>query len=132
MRYVIIFVTEVDVMAGVTAEQVVAAAEAISSEGQRPNVRNIRDRLGTGSFNTIQRYLSEWRETRPQVTQAAYELSSELANAFGKELRRGAEAATSELRQELSEANQEKKERAKDAEESEIVIEALRACLLYT
>ena len=56
-------------MAGVTAEQVIAAAEAIAAQGDRPSVRAIRDRLETGSFNTIQRYLSEWRETRPQITQ---------------------------------------------------------------
>jgi len=100
-------------MAGVTAEQVIAAAEAIAAQGDRPSVRSIRDRLETGSFNTIQRYLSEWRETRPQITQAAYELPAELANAFGKELRRGAESATAELRAELSEAHAETKERAK-------------------
>jgi DNA repair exonuclease SbcCD ATPase subunit len=110
-------------MAGVTAEQVQAAAEAIASEGQRPNVRSIRDRLGTGSFNTIQRYLSGWRETRPQVTQAAYELPAELANAFGAELRRGAEAATAEIRAELAEAHQEVKERAENGEELEQQIE---------
>lgn len=112
-------------MAGVTAEQVQAAAEAIASEGQRPNVRNIRERLGTGSFNTLQRYLSEWRETRPQVTQAAYELPAELVNAFGAELRRGAEAATAEIRAELAEAHQEVKERAENGEELEDQIEEL-------
>jgi len=103
-------------MAGVTAEQVIAAAEAIAAQGERPSVRAIRDRLETGSFNTIQRYLSEWRETRPQITQAAYELPAQLANDFGKELRRGAEAATAELRSELSEAHVETKERAKEGE----------------
>ena len=112
-------------MAGVTAEQVQAAAEAIAAEGQRPNVRSIRDRLGTGSFNTIQRYLSGWRESRPQVTQAAYELPAELVNAFGAELRRGAEAATAEIRAELAEAHQEVKERAENGEELEQQIEEL-------
>lgn len=112
-------------MAGVTAEQVQAAAEAIASEGQRPNVRNIRDRLGTGSFNTIQRYLSEWRESRPQVTQAAYELSPELSKAFGEELRRRAESATAELRAELVEAHEEVKEGAKRGEELEAQVEEL-------
>jgi len=112
-------------MAGVTAEQVIAAAEAIAAQGDRPSVRSIRDRLETGSFNTIQRYLSEWRETRPQITQAAYELPAELANAFGKELRRGAESATAELRAELSEAHAETKERAKDGESLEIQLSEL-------
>jgi len=112
-------------MAGVTAEQVIAAAEAIAAQGDRPSVRAIRDRLETGSFNTIQRYLSEWRETRPQITQAAYELPAQLANDFGKELRRGAEAATAELRAELSEAHAETKERAKDGEALELQVSEL-------
>jgi chromosome segregation ATPase len=115
----------VNVMAGVTAEQVIAAAEAIAAQGDRPSVRAIRDRLETGSFNTIQRYLSEWRETRPQITQAAYELPAQLANDFGKELRRGAEAATAELRAELSEAHAETKERAKDGEALELQVSEL-------
>jgi len=112
-------------MAGVTAEQVIAAAEAIAAQGDRPSVRAIRDRLETGSFNTIQRYLSEWRETRPLITQAAYELPAQLANDFGKELRRGAEAATAELRAELSEAHAETKERAKEGEALEIQLSEL-------
>jgi DNA repair exonuclease SbcCD ATPase subunit len=112
-------------MAGVTAEQVIAAAEAIAAQGDRPSVRAIRDRLETGSFNTIQRYLSEWRETRPQITQAAYELPAQLSNDFGKELRRGAEAATAELRAELSEAHAETKERAKDGEALELQVSEL-------
>jgi chromosome segregation ATPase len=118
MRYALCYPIcyEVNVMAGVTAEQVIAAAEAIAAQGDRPSVRAIRDRLETGSFNTIQRYLSEWRETRPLITQAAYELPAQLANDFGKELRRGAEAATAELRAELSEAHAETKERAKEGE----------------
>ncbi len=113
-------------MAGVTAEQVIAAAEAIAAQGDRPGVRAIRDRLETGSFNTIQRYLSEWRETRPQITQAAYELPAHLANDFGKELRRGAEEATAELRSELSEAHAETKERAKEGEALEVQVAELK------
>lgn len=101
---------------GVTAEQVHAAADAIAAEGQRPTIRSVRERLGTGSPNTIQRYLAEWRESRPQVAQAAYELPAELVNAFGKELRRGAEAATAELRQELSESHAETQELAEIGE----------------
>jgi len=110
---------------GVTAEQVIGAAEAIAAQGDRPSVRAVRERLGTGSFNTIQRYLSEWRETRPQITQAAYEIPAQLANDFGKELRRGAEAATAELRAELSEAHAETKERAKDGESLELQVSEL-------
>jgi len=110
---------------GVTAEQIKAAADAIAAEGQSPTIRAVRERLGTGSPNTIQRHLSQWRESRPQVTQAAYELPAELANSFGRELRRGAEAATAELRAELAEAHTEAKELAETGEALENQIDEL-------
>ena len=110
---------------GVTAEQIKAAADAIAAEGQSPTIRAVRERLGTGSPNTIQRHLSQWRESRPQVTQAAYELPAELVNAFGKELRRGAEAATADLRAELAEAHTEAKDLAETGEALENQIDEL-------
>jgi len=39
--------------AGVTFEQVAAAADALVGDGQQPTIRAIRERLGTGSPNTI-------------------------------------------------------------------------------
>ena len=110
---------------GVTAEQIKAAADAIAAEGQSPTIRAVRERLGTGSPNTIQRHLSQWRESRPQVTQAAYELPAELANSFGRELRRGAEAATAELRAELAQAHVEATDLAETGEGLETQIEEL-------
>ena len=110
---------------GVTAEQIKAAADAIAAEGQSPTIRAVRERLGTGSPNTIQRHLSQWRESRPQVAQAAYELPAELANSFGRELRRGAEAATAELRAELGQAHVEATDLAETGEGLETQIEEL-------
>ena len=113
---------------GVTAEQIRAAADAIASEGGRPSIRGVRERLGnTGSLGTIQRYLAEWREDRPQVVQAAYELPGDLANAFGRELRRGAEAATAELRAENAQALIEAKEQGIEIESLESTVDELRA-----
>jgi len=117
--------TGYDMRQGVTAEQIKAAADAIAAEGQSPTIRAVRERLGTGSPNTIQRHLSQWRESRPQVTQAAYELPAELANSFGRELRRGAEAATAELRAELEQAHAEATDLAETGEGLETQIEEL-------
>lgn len=53
---------------GISYEQVAAAADALVGEGQsNPTINAIRERLGTGSPNTIHRHLSTWNEARPQV-----------------------------------------------------------------
>ncbi|WP_343878783.1 DNA-binding protein, partial [Cupriavidus pauculus] len=46
---------------GITFEQVAAAADALVGEGQQPTIRAIRERLGTGSPNTVHKHLTAWR-----------------------------------------------------------------------
>lgn len=46
--------------ASITVEQVHAVADALKAEGGRATVRNVRDRLGTGSNATINKYLQSW------------------------------------------------------------------------
>lgn len=43
----------------VTKEQILAVAEALEAEGVNPTQINVRDRLGGGSFSTIQPVLAE-------------------------------------------------------------------------
>lgn len=47
---------------GITQEQVSQAADAIVAVGERPTVERIRQRLGTGSPNTVTRMLDGWRQ----------------------------------------------------------------------
>jgi chromosome segregation ATPase len=110
----------------ITAQQVQAVADEIAATGATPTIRSIREKLGTGSPNTIQRHLSAWRDARPQVAQVAYEMPADLVNAFGKELRRGAEAATAQIRAELVNAQTESAELASIGEELETEVESLR------
>jgi hypothetical protein len=49
--------------ATITYQQVAAAAEALQAEGIHPSARSIRERLGSGSMGTIQRFLNEWKAT---------------------------------------------------------------------
>ena len=43
----------------ISKEQVADAAAAIQAEGLEPTYINVRDRLGSGSFSTIQKYLKD-------------------------------------------------------------------------
>ncbi len=47
---------------GITQEQVSEAADALLREGKSPSVIHVRDHLGTGSPNTITRFLAQWKE----------------------------------------------------------------------
>ena len=47
---------------GLSEEQVFNAAQALLDEGKKPTVNNVRDFLETGSYSTVSRYLSLWRE----------------------------------------------------------------------
>jgi hypothetical protein len=45
----------------ITREQVFEAAETLSREGEEPTYITVRERLGSGSFSTISKYLREWK-----------------------------------------------------------------------
>ena len=44
---------------GITFEQVSAAADALRGEGMNPTIKAVRERLGTGSPNTIHEHLKK-------------------------------------------------------------------------
>ena len=112
---------------GVTLEQVMAAADRLAANGQRPSVRLIREHLGdTGSPNTIQRFLAEWRESRPQGNVAPIEISAALQAALSAEISRAVMAAVEDAEQRLSVANSE----AADLANAGSVLEAERDELL--
>jgi len=47
---------------GVTKQEIYTAANTIVAKKQTPNVANIRELLGRGSFNTIQKYFKSWKQ----------------------------------------------------------------------
>ena len=47
---------------GITREDVFEAASIIFAGGKNPTQASVRSRLGKGSFSTISKYLSEWRQ----------------------------------------------------------------------
>ena len=107
---------------GVTLEQVEAAADAIRGEGQQPTINAVRERIGTGSPNTIHRHLTAWRSARPQAATIATELPTSLTCAIAAEIERAVASARAEIESKLVQAQAEAAELANVGE----VLEAER------
>lgn len=105
--------------AGITYEQVAQVADAILGTGQQPSIRSIRDRLTTGSPNTIQRHLATWRDARPQAAAAAPELPTTLTAAIAAEIEKAAATARSEIEGRLVQAQGDAAELAAAGEQLE-------------
>jgi len=104
---------------GITYEQVAAAADAIIGEGQQPTINAVRDRIGTGSPNTVHRHLTAWRAARPQATVAAPELPASLTTAIAAEIERAAASARAEVESKLVQSQAEAAELANAGESLE-------------
>ena len=101
---------------GITYDQVATAADKITAEGQRATIRAIRDALGTGSPNTIQRHLAAWRAVHPQTTGVVPELPEALVHAIAAEIERAGARARADVETQLIEAQNEAAELAKAGE----------------
>jgi len=101
---------------GVTFEQVAAVADAITGEGHQPTINAVRDRIGTGSPNTIHRHLTVWRAARPRATVAAPELPAALTAAIATEIERAASSARAEVETKLVQSQAEAVELANAGE----------------
>jgi len=93
--------------ATITFNQVAAVADAIKAGGGRPNSRNVRERLGTGSMGTIHKLLNQWAGGQARQANAPLALPPALQRAvldfMDKEIaatRAGIEADLVEARQE--------------------------------
>ncbi|MBS3962951.1 MAG: DNA-binding protein [Methylomonas sp.] len=104
---------------GISYEQVAQVADAILGTGQQPSIRTIRDRLTTGSPNTIQRHLATWRDARPQAAATAPELPSTLTAAIAAEIEKAAATARSEIEGRLVQAQGDAAELAATGEQLE-------------
>lgn len=101
---------------GVTFEQVAAVADAIIGEGHQPTINAVRDRIGTGSPNTIHRHLTVWRAARPRATVVAPELPANLTAAIATEIDRAASSARAEVETKLVQSQAEAVELANAGE----------------
>lgn len=92
---------------GITFEQVAAAADGLVGEGQQPTIQAVRERLGTGSPNTIHRHLTDWRQARPAAAAAVATLSPAMTAALASEIERAAAQARGEIESRLVEVQAE-------------------------
>ena len=95
-------------MAGITKEQVFAAADEIveAEEGLPPDkvtIAAVRDSLGTGSMTTITKYLREWKETFTVDTRMPAHLTAEATSFFNALFSKARSEATEALAEERTE-----------------------------
>lgn len=101
---------------GITYEQVAAVADALIGAGQQPTIKGVRERLGTGSPNTVHAHLVAWREARPVAVVAAPTLPASLTAAIGAEISQAAARARAEIEGELVRVQGEAAELARAGE----------------
>ena len=95
-------------MAGITKEQVFAAADEIirAEEGLLPEkvtIAAVRDSLGTGSMTTITKHLREWKEAFSVDTQMPAHLAAEATSFFNALFSKAKAEATEALTEERAE-----------------------------
>lgn len=119
---------------GITENDVHTAADALVAAGERPTVERIRAHLGTGSPNTVTRWLETWwqglanRLDRHQVRLALPEAPEAIERAAGQWWILALEAAKASLQDELSveraglQADRDALLKAREASDAEMVV----------
>lgn len=69
---------------GITYEMVEAAADALQAErpGVAPTLAAVRAHLGTGSLNTVHKYLRMWNENRPKAVAQILTIPDDISRAL--------------------------------------------------
>jgi chromosome segregation ATPase len=115
----------------ITKEQVADAAAAIQGEGLEPTYINVRERLGSGSFSTIQKYLKDWRssgaEIKPEAEGELPEPFREVLQRFGLEAWRAVSVwAKDELEEARKDFERRVAENQAEAEKAAATVDALQ------
>ena len=108
---------------GITQAQVHEAAQALLEAGTTPTVSAVRERIGSGSYTTINAHLAEWRAQNTQAPAQVPEMPERVRTALNQVWAQAASAAQEDLdtqRQALEAMRRElDKERADMAAEIE-------------
>lgn len=111
---------------GVRFDEVAAVADSMKADGIIPSIKNVRERLGTGSDSTVHKHLTAWRETCPQLVAVAAEMPASIIQAFGMEILRARSEARAELENRLVLIQAEAAELAASGELLETELDKLR------
>lgn len=66
----------------VTFDQVVATADTITAAGGKATARTVRERLGTGSMGTVQRFIQQWKDGQSRPIEATLTLPPALQRSI--------------------------------------------------
>lgn len=122
----------------ITKEQVFETADSLSAAGTDPTYLQVRTHLGSGSFSTIQKYLRQWKDARPDTgsTSPEGDLPEPLimaARGFARDAWRIAQSMTarqsSMIREELERQHQSTRQ---DLEAAARMVDALQVTLEET
>ncbi len=92
---------------GITLDQVSAAADKMVAEGKDPAITTVRDMLGTGSLNTVQRLLVEWRQAQPPKQSQTASLPDYITNPLAAGITKQVAEARAEVEHRLVQAQEE-------------------------
>ncbi len=89
-----------------TKEAVFDACDALLSEGAKPTILTVQEKIGGGSYSTVKRYLDAWTEDRAknkntaiELPPAAVEAAVEMAKAIWVQAERDAIQKTASIRE---------------------------------
>lgn len=102
--------------AGISYNEVAAAADALTAEGLLPSLKALRERIGTGSPNTIHRHVTAWRAARAPAPAVAPGLPPQLLTAIAGEIGQQTARARADVEALLVEVQAEAVELAKAGE----------------
>ena len=117
---------------GISEDQVFAAAHELREEGMTPTVQAVRERIGSGSFSTINAHLGAWKaQNAAQAVAAIPAIPEKVQGAFAQiwaTAARGAQEGFETQREALEATRREmERERASMAEEIERLEKELEA-----
>lgn len=92
---------------GISYEQVAHAAEALVAEQLKPTLTAVRERLGSGSMNTIHRHLSAWQGQQKPAARKLSDLNPRVLAALGNEISRAADDAVADAEASLAQVMSE-------------------------
>ncbi|MHA6823952.1 DNA-binding protein [Ralstonia pseudosolanacearum] len=111
---------------GISYEQVSNAADALVAEQLKPTLPAVRERLGSGSMNTIHRHLTEWKSRQKPAARKLGDPNPRLLAALGNELSRVADDAAADAEAALAQVMAENVALASSGEALEAERDALQ------
>lgn len=105
--------------AGITYDQVAAAADALLAATGSATLKAVRERIGSGGMGTIHKHLTAWNANRPKEPVPPVELPADLVRGFSAWVTQAATAARADAEERLVQAQAEALELSRSGEQLE-------------